>query len=102
MMFPTAAEACSLPRNILRSNAPKQIKVATIYCKPGTLTTPDYYEKETNRWIVFPWEARETLTKIGRRVEGKRALGREVTNLVRAGFPRGLAEELLEDGGKNP
>ncbi len=46
MMFPTAAEACSLPRNILKSSGAQEIKIATIYCKPGTVTTPDYFEKE--------------------------------------------------------
>ncbi len=91
-----------LAKKHLEEQCAKEIKIATVYCKPGTVTTPDYYEKETSRWIVFPWEARETLTKIGRRVEGKRALGREVANLVRAGFPKALAEKLLEDGGKNP
>ena len=55
-----------LAKKHLEEQCAQQIKVATIYCKPGTLTTPDYYEKETNRWIVFPWEARETLTKLGR------------------------------------
>ena len=91
-----------LAKKHLEEQCAQQIKVATIYCKPGTLTTPDYFEKETNRWIVFPWEARETLTKIGRRVEGKRALGREVTNLVRAGFPKALADRLLEEGVDGP
>ena len=91
-----------LAKKHLEEQCAKEIRIATIYCKPGTVTMPDYFEKETSCWIVFPWEARETLTKIKHRVEGERAVGKEVTNLVRAGFPKQLAEKLLQNGGKNP
>jgi hypoxanthine phosphoribosyltransferase len=91
-----------LAKKHLEEQCAKEIKIATIYCKPGTVTTPDYFEKETSHWIVFPWEARETLTKIGRRVDDNRAMVQEVSNLVRAGFPKQLAEKLLSDGGQNP
>ena len=80
----------------------KEIRIATIYCKPGTITMPDYFEKETSRWIVFPWEARETLTKIMRRTSGKSGLEREVQNLVDAGLPQRLAKRLLKESEKTP
>ena len=85
-----------LAKKHLQEQGAKEIKIATVYCKPGTITTPDYFEKETSHWIVFPWEARETMTKIMQKAEGKRALGKEIANLVRAGFPKQLAEKLLK------
>ena len=88
-----------LAKKHLEEQCAKEIKIATLYCKPGTITKPDYFEKETSHWIVFPWEARETMTRIMQRVEGKRAMGEEVTNLVRAGLPKQLAEKLLKDSG---
>jgi len=87
-----------LAKKHLEQQCAKEIKIATLYCKPGTITKPDYFEKETSHWIVFPWEARETMTKIMQRADGKPAVTREITNLVRAGLPKQLAEKLLKNG----
>lgn len=95
-------KSLQLAKKHLEDQCAKEIKIATIYCKPGTATTPDYFEKETSHWIVFPWEARETLTKIRRKIEGERAINEEISNLVKSGYPKQLAERLLSDGGKNP
>tara|TARA_Y100000310_G_scaffold345846_1_gene471192 strand:- start:75298 stop:75843 length:546 start_codon:yes stop_codon:yes gene_type:complete len=46
-------------KNKLKENYPKQIKVATIYYKPTKNLTnlkPDFYLKETDKWIIFPHE----------------------------------------------
>ncbi len=91
-----------LAKKHLEEQSAKEIKIATIYCKPGTITPPDYFAKQTSHWIVFPWEARETMTKITQKTEGKREVGREITNLVRAGLPKQLAEKLLKNGDGNP
>jgi hypothetical protein len=88
-----------LAKKHLEEQCAKEIKIATLYCKPGTITKPDYFEKETNHWIVFPWEARETMTRIVQRADSKSALTKEVANLVRSGLSKQLAEELLKDGG---
>jgi hypoxanthine phosphoribosyltransferase len=42
-----------------RSNAPHDIRVATVFFKPGKNRTgrrPDYYIHETDKWLVFPHE----------------------------------------------
>lgn len=42
-----------------RKNAPHDIRVATVYFKPGnnrTDTSPHYYVHETDKWLVFPHE----------------------------------------------
>lgn len=93
-------KSLQLAKKHLEDQCAKEIKIATIYCKPGTVTTPDYFEKETSHWIVFPWEARETLIKIRRKISGERAISREVSNLVRSGYPKQLAEKLLQNDGK--
>ena len=91
-----------LAKKHLQEQGAKEIKTATIYCKPGTLTVPDYYEKETSRWIVFPWETQETLIKIQQKAACKRELRREVANLIKAGYPKHLAEKLLQENGGGP
>ena len=43
----------------LLSPAVAEIKIATLYYKPGANTTditPDFYGRQTDRWIVFPHE----------------------------------------------
>ena len=45
----------------------EEVKIATIYYKPWSIVVPDYYEKETKRWIVFPWERKETVRNLMRK-----------------------------------
>ena len=94
-------KSLQLAKKHLQQQGAKEIKIATVYCKPGTITTPDYFEKETNHWIVFPWEAKETMSKIMQKAEGTRAAGKEITNLVKAGLPKKLAEKLLKVDGRS-
>jgi len=86
-----------LAKRHLEEQGASEIRIATVYCKPGTVSTPDYFEKETSHWIVFPWEAKETMAKIMQKAEGKRAVNKEISNLVRAGLPKQLAVKLLKD-----
>ncbi len=74
-----------------------EIKTATLYKKPQSTSTPDFYEKQTTNWIVFPWDTKETLRKIIQRQQGKRALNQEVAKLIKAGLPKQLAEKLLKE-----
>ncbi|MBM3293696.1 MAG: hypoxanthine phosphoribosyltransferase [Candidatus Aminicenantes bacterium] len=42
-----------------RRNTPRDIRIATVYFKPGNNRTerrPDYYIHETEKWLVFPHE----------------------------------------------
>lgn len=46
-------------KRLSRSNTPHDIRVATVYFKPGNNRTdrrPDYYIHETDKWLVFPHE----------------------------------------------
>ncbi len=46
-------------RRRCRRNLPQQIRIATVYYKPArnrSTLVPDYYVRETDRWLVFPHE----------------------------------------------
>jgi hypoxanthine phosphoribosyltransferase len=46
-------------RRLSRRNTPHDLRVATVYFKPGNNKTergPDYFIHETDRWLVFPHE----------------------------------------------
>jgi len=80
-----------------------EVKIATVYYKPWSVIKPDYYEKETIRWIVFPWEIKETVRKIVKRVREKGTpLEKETVKLVKAGLSaelvRRFLKEILEEG----
>jgi hypothetical protein len=75
-----------------------EIKIATVYYKPWSIVKPDYYEKETSQWIVFPWEIKETVRKIVKRCREKgKSIEEETAKLVKAGISAGLVEKFLKE-----
>ena len=75
-----------------------EVKIATVYFKPWSIVKPDYYEKETSCWIVFPWEIKETVRKIVKRCREKgKSIERETAKLVKAGISAELVERFLKE-----
>ena len=75
-----------------------EVKIATVYYKPWSIVKPDYYEKETSKWIVFPWEIKETVRKIVKRCREKRkSIEEETAKLVKAGISTELVERFLKE-----
>ena len=40
----------------VKERGAREVKIATLACKPRSRVKPDYYVFETDKWIVFPWE----------------------------------------------
>lgn len=75
-----------------------EVKIATVYYKPWSIVKPDYYEKETKRWIVFPWEIKETIHKIAKKCRERRMpLEEETAKLVKAGVSADLVKRFLKE-----
>jgi len=79
-----------------------EAKIATVYYKPWSIIKPDYYEKETSLWIVFPWEIKETFRKLLKKCKQKNiSLEKEMSKLVKAGLSTELVKkfsrEILEE-----
>ncbi len=53
-------------------------KVATLLKKPWSKITPDYYVKETDRWVVFPWEKIETIRSIRNKTKNEEEIYKEL------------------------
>jgi hypoxanthine phosphoribosyltransferase len=81
----------------LKEQGASEIKTVTIYYKEKSIIKPDFYQKETDCWVVFPWEAKETLRKVVCKQAGKRQQSHEIGKLVKAGLPTHLTERLLRD-----
>jgi len=91
-------ESLRLVRAHLEEQGATEVKIATIYYKPWSIMIPDYYEKETSSWIVFPWERKETVKKV---VEKYKRQGKTVDNakekLVSSGLDRKLVQRFLQE-----
>jgi hypoxanthine phosphoribosyltransferase len=92
-----SGESLKLAKTHLQQQCASEVKTATLYQKPQSITTPDFYEKQTTNWVVFPWDTKQTLRKIIQKPQGKRVLNQEVAKLVKAGLQKQLAEKLLKD-----
>jgi len=82
----------------LMASGAVDVKIATVYYKPWSIVKPDYYERETRRWVVFPWETKETVNKIVKKCKetGKPIEG-EVAKLIEAGAPKRLVKKFLKE-----
>ena len=87
-----------LVRSHLEEQGATEVKIATIYYKPWSILTPDWYEKETSSWVIFPWERKETVRNI---VEKYKSQGKSVEEakekLVRCGLNRKLVERFIQE-----
>ena len=90
-------KSLQLAKRHLQEKGAKEVKIATLYIKPQTITLSDYYEKQTKHWIVFPWEIKESIRKIQEQHKGKRTINQEITKLVKAGLLKQMAEKYLKD-----
>jgi len=73
----------------IKEKGAKEVKVATLHLKPWSSFKPDYFVVETDAWIIYPWEIRETISKL-------------VSKLKSEGKPREeIKKELLKTGIKN-
>ena len=82
----------------LKNQGASEVRIATIYYKPWSITVPDYYEKETRRWIVFPWEQKETVRKIVEKVIGAgRTMEDAKEKLISSGLNRKHVELFIKE-----
>jgi hypoxanthine phosphoribosyltransferase len=75
-----------------------ELRVVTVYYKPWSIVKPDYYDKETRRWVVFPWEIKETIRKIVKKCRKQNTpIEKATAKLVEAGIPSELISRFLEE-----
>jgi uncharacterized protein len=97
-----SGETLKLAMQHLLVQGAKEVKTATLYMKTQSVTVPDFYEKITANWVVFPWDVKETIREITRTQTGTRAVNREINKLTKAGLPKQLVQKLLAEVQKEP
>lgn len=91
-------KSLDLVKKHLEEKGAVEVKVATIYCKPWSALKPDWFEGETERWIVFPWERKETVKRILDKCEKEGVpVEKAKEALVRHGLDRRLVERFIQE-----
>lgn len=89
-------ESLILAQRHLIDQGARAMKVATIHYKPWSKFRPDFYFLETDDWIMYPWEIRETmdyLIKIWR--EETTDLDQLKERLASTGISRGIIDRFV-------
>ena len=92
-----SGKSLKLVKTLLFQQGAMDVQVATMYYKPWGIIKPDYYSRETKRWVVFPWETKETIRRIFEKYRDETTLNVEIAKLVKAGLPKQLAERFLKE-----
>ena len=81
----------------LKHQGASEVKTATVYHKPWSIIVPDYYEKETQLWVVFPWDQKETVRKIVEKFTANgNAVGATKEKLISSGLDKKIVEQLIK------
>ena len=79
----------------LQEEGASEIKTAALHLKPHSIFKPDFWVGETSKWIIYPWERRETVNKLIRAfVEEEKNITEE--KLLEKLQITGLDEKLLK------
>ena len=90
-----SGKTLKLAHTILQKQKAAQIQTATLYWKPQSNIKPDFTEKQTQNWVIFPWDTKETLQKILQTHQDKQQSNKEIAKIVKAGLPQQIADKLL-------
>ncbi|MFQ6076121.1 MAG: phosphoribosyltransferase [Candidatus Bathyarchaeia archaeon] len=80
------------------SKQANEVKTVALYCKPWSTFRPDFYARETEAWVIFPWERYETVKKLGNRMlqEG-RDLSKIEAVLIEVGLEPMIVKRFVEE-----
>jgi hypoxanthine phosphoribosyltransferase len=80
----------------LMQRGAREVKTATMFCKPRSAFKPDYCE--TEHWVVFPWETKETVRDVyeSHKIDASQAQ-KEFSALAAAGMSKRLITRFLRE-----
>ena len=51
-------------KKYVESLGPREVRIATLHYKPWSNFKPDYFAESAEKWIIYPWEPRESIEDI--------------------------------------
>ena len=82
--------------HILKKN-PVILKIATLYKKPQSKIEPNFYEKITKHWIIFPWDIKETSRKLWEQTNNIKSIKNNKMMLKKASLTKTLINKFLKE-----
>lgn len=74
----------------VKESNPQSVTTVTLFFKPQSIFRPDYYAKQTNKWILFPYEPTEMITLITKKLEKEGKKKSEIQEfLLKLGYREG-------------
>ncbi len=87
-----------LVQSHLKEEGATEVKTLTVYYKPWSIMVPDWYGKETSRWIVFPWEIKETIRQVLKQYKSQeKSMEEAVKKLLQSGLKRKHVERFVRE-----
>jgi len=93
-----SGKSLKMVREVLLEKGAIDVKIAAIYHKPWSITKPDFYMRDTEAWVIFPWERYETIKKLGGKLksEGK-SLDEIETELIKIGLQPMIVKRFVKE-----
>ena len=71
----------------LKKLQPREIKTLAPYIKPISRFKPDFWQVETSKWVVFPYEVRETIRDVSKILKEQKKTPMEIKEqILKFGF----------------
>ena len=51
-------------KRYIEEKGASEVKLATLHHKPWSKFMPDFYGEEVDKWIIYPWEPRESVIEL--------------------------------------
>jgi hypoxanthine phosphoribosyltransferase len=75
-------------KKLLAKKGAKSVDTATLFYKPSSKSTPDFFDHQTDAWIIFPHEIREFIEETSKDWMGKGLSKKQVASrFLRLGLP---------------
>lgn len=95
-------ESLKLAKTHILKKVHVDLKTSTIYKKPQSIVEPDYYEKTTSRWIIFPWEIKETSRKLCNKKESEKVIKNDAFESKKANLTENLVKKFIKEFSEGP
>lgn len=86
-------ESLSFTRDYFTKQGALQVKTSTLFIKPWSSFTPDFYGVSTDAWIVFPFEKREMKNLLSQSWQKQGASELEIAKRMKK---MGISQEVLD------
>lgn len=75
---------------------PREVRIATLHHKPWSTFEPDFFAESADKWIIYPWEPRESIEDIREKLLSEGVPEDELAvKLIEIGFTRKQVRRFL-------